>query len=258
MARLRLLLRSARLLGLVALGLGLAAWVSLRERLPGADVTPLRQRLTRWWLARLCAALPFEVRVSGEAPRQPMLWVANHVSWTDIPLLGALAPLTFLSKAEVRAWPLAGWLAEKAGTLFIRRGSGDSRLINQRLAEQLHRGRNLLIFPEGTTTNGESLRTFHGRLMASALEAGVAVQPVAISYRRDGVPDALAPFIGDDDLLSHLGRLLRGERGSVHIQRLEPIPSQGLDRAELARQAQQAVRLALFGTAAPTQTRRAA
>ncbi|WP_050396955.1 lyso-ornithine lipid O-acyltransferase, partial [Pseudomonas aeruginosa] len=179
MARLRLLLRSARLLGLVALGLGLAAWVSLRERLPGADVTPLRQRLTRWWLARLCAALPFEVRVSGEAPRQPMLWVANHVSWTDIPLLGALAPLTFLSKAEVRAWPLAGWLAEKAGTLFIRRGSGDSRLINQRLAEQLHRGRNLLIFPEGTTTNGESLRTFHGRLMASALEAGVAVQPVA-------------------------------------------------------------------------------
>ncbi|ALY37425.1 1-acyl-sn-glycerol-3-phosphate acyltransferase [Pseudomonas aeruginosa] len=258
MARLHLLLRSARLLGLVALGLGLAAWVSLRERLPGADVTPLRQRLTRWWLARLCAALPFEVRVSGEAPRQPMLWVANHVSWTDIPLLGALAPLTFLSKAEVRAWPLAGWLAEKAGTLFIRRGSGDSRLINQRLAEQLHRGRNLLIFPEGTTTNGESLRTFHGRLMASALEAGVAVQPVAISYRRDGVPDAQAPFIGDDDLLSHLGRLLRGERGSVHIQLLEPIPSQGLDRAELARQAQQAVRLALFGTAAPTQTRRAA
>lgn len=122
MARLRLLLRSARLLGLVALGLGLAAWVSLRERLPGADVTPLRQRLTRWWLARLCAALPFEVRVSGEAPRQPMLWVANHVSWTDIPLLGALAPLTFLSKAEVRAWPLAGWLAEKAGTLFIQIG----------------------------------------------------------------------------------------------------------------------------------------
>ncbi|MDU1800045.1 MAG: lyso-ornithine lipid O-acyltransferase, partial [Pseudomonas aeruginosa] len=164
----------------------------------------------------------------------------------------------FLSKAEVRAWPLAGWLAEKAGTLFIRRGSGDSRLINQRLAEQLHRGRNLLIFPEGTTTNGESLRTFHGRLMASAMEAGVAVQPVAISYRRDGVPDTQAPFIGDDDLLSHLGRLLRGERGSVHIQLLEPIPSQGLDRAELARQAQQAVRLALFGTAAPTQTRRAA
>lgn len=258
MARLRLLLRSARLLGLVALGLGLAAWVSLRERLPGADVTPLRQRLTRWWLARLCAAPA--LRGQGQRRSAP----ATHAVGSQpcvldrYPLLGALAPLTFLSKAEVRAWPLAGWLAEKAGTLFIRRGSGDSRLINQRLAEQLHRGRNLLIFPEGTTTNGESLRTFHGRLMASALEAGVAVQPVAISYRRDGVPDAQAPFIGDDDLLSHLGRLLRGERGSVHIQLLEPIPSQGLDRAELARQAQQAVRLALFGTAAPTQTRRAA
>ncbi|MGV8202871.1 1-acyl-sn-glycerol-3-phosphate acyltransferase, partial [Pseudomonas aeruginosa] len=64
------------------------------------------------------------------------------------------------------------------------------RLLNQRLAEQLHRGRNLLISPEGTTTNGESLSTFHGRLMASALEAGVAVQPVAISYRRDGFQGA--------------------------------------------------------------------
>ena len=179
MARLRLLLRSARLLGLVALGLGLAAWVSLRERLPGADVTPLRQRLTRWWLARLCAALPFEVRVSGEAPRQPMLWVANHVSWTDIPLLGALAPLTFLSKAEVRAWPLAGWLAEKAGTLFIRRGSGDSRLINQRLAEQLHRGRNLLIFPEGTRIPVGQMGKFSRGGTALAVNAGLPVLPIA-------------------------------------------------------------------------------
>ena len=161
--------RSARLLAVIGLGLALAAGVALLERLPGYDWTALRQSLTRWWLARLSRALPLRVKVYGELPRQPALWVSNHVSWLDIPLLGALAPLTFLSKAEVRQWPLAGWLAEKAGTLFIRRGSGDSRLINQRLAEQLHRGRNLLIFPEGTTTNGESLRTFHGRLMASAL-----------------------------------------------------------------------------------------
>mgnify|MGYP000137204179 CR=1 FL=1 len=247
MARLRLLLRSARLLGLVALGLGLAAWVSLRERLPGADVTPLRQRLTRWWLARLCAALPFEVRVSGEAPRQPMLWVANHVSWTDIPLLGALAPLTFLSKAEVRAWPLAGWLAEKAGTLFIRRGSGDSTLLARQLHRHLEAGRQLLIFPEGTTTDGQQVRTFHGRLLTGAIEAGVPLQPVAIRYRRDGEIDLIAPFIGDDDLPSHLLRLFRAERAVVEIQLLTPIASHGQERNALARQAQRAVQVALFG-----------
>lgn len=258
MPKLRVLARLIRLLLVLAQGMLMASIIALGERLGFKAPIERRQRWTCLFMKRLVAALPFDVKVVGELPQRPMLWVSNHVSWTDIPLLGMLTPLSFLSKAEVRHWPVAGWLAEKAGTLFIRRGSGDSRLINQRLAEQLHRGRNLLIFPEGTTTNGESLRTFHGRLMASALEAGVAVQPVAISYRRDGVPDAQAPFIGDDDLLSHLGRLLRGERGSVHIQLLEPIPSQGLDRAELARQAQQAVRLALFGTAAPTQTRRAA
>ena len=258
MPKLRVMARLTRLLLVLLLGMLMASVIALGERLGFKAPIERRQRWTCLFMKRLVAALPFDVRVIGELPQRPMLWVSNHVSWTDIPLLGMLLPLSFLSKAEVRHWPVAGWLAEKAGTLFIRRGSGDSRLINQRLAEQLHRGRNLLIFPEGTTTNGESLRTFHGRLMASALEAGVAVQPVAISYRRDGVPDAQAPFIGDDDLLSHLGRLLRGERGSVHIQLLEPIPSQGLDRAELARQAQQAVRLALFGTAAPTQTRRAA
>ena len=258
MQRLRVNARIVRVLLVVLFGLGMASLFSLYERLHLSTPDDRRQRWSQLFMARLARALPFKVTVIGNRPQQPMLWVSNHVSWTDIPLLGMLAPMSFLSKAEVRQWPVAGWLALKAGTLFIRRGSGDSRLINQRLAEQLHRGRNLLIFPEGTTTNGESLRTFHGRLMASALEAGVAVQPVAISYRRDGVPDAQAPFIGDDDLLSHLGRLLRGERGSVHIQLLEPIPSQGLDRAELARQAQQAVRLALFGTAATTQTRRAA
>jgi 1-acyl-sn-glycerol-3-phosphate acyltransferase len=66
-----------------------------------------------------------------------MLWVSNHVSWTDIPLLGMLTPLSFLSKAEVRTWPVAGWLAAKAGSLFIRRGSGDSQLIRKQMTRHL-------------------------------------------------------------------------------------------------------------------------
>lgn len=245
--------RTARLLAVVGLGLALAAAVALLERLPGYDWTALRQGLTRWWLARLRRALPLRVTVHGELPRGPALWVSNHVSWLDIPLLGALAPLTFLSKAEVRQWPLAGWLAEKAGTLFIRRGSGDGSRLGGQIAGALQLGRSTLIFPEGTTTDGRGLRNFHPRLLAGAIHAGVPLQPVALRYLRDGEPDQLAPFIGDDDLLSHLLRLLRNDRGCVEIHLLEPLPSQGRDRAQLAQQAHAAIGTVIYGEIARDQ-----
>lgn len=247
MRSLRAWLRVARLLQTLTVGLVLASFVSLLVRLPGGDRMPLRQRLTCWYLARLSAALPFEVKVHGELPRQPMLWVSNHVSWVDIPLLGALQPLTFLSKAEVRQWPVAGWLAEKAGTLFIRRGSGDARMINAQLATHLSRGRSLLVFPEGTTTDGRDLRTFHGRLMASAIDAGVPVQPVALRYRRHEQPCDLAPFIGDDDLVSHLWRLFDSDRGVVEIHLLAPLSSVHQDRSLLAQQARNAIHAVVCG-----------
>jgi 1-acyl-sn-glycerol-3-phosphate acyltransferase len=135
----------------------------------------------------------------------------------------------------------------KAGTLFIRRGSGDSRLLQKQMCSHLQQGNALMIFPEGTTTDGRNLRTFHGRLLSSAIEAQVELQPVAIAYSRDGKPDPIAPFIGDDDLLSHLRRLFANEQSDVHIHLLEPISTEGKERAALAFEAQQAVRAALFG-----------
>ncbi|MHA6492694.1 lysophospholipid acyltransferase family protein [Pseudomonas borbori] len=250
MKKLRLYLRLLRLAAVIGLGTLLAAGISLVERLARHDLMPTRQRLTCWFLARLARALPFRIAVQGELPHQPMLWVSNHVSWTDIPLLGMLAPLSFLSKAEVRAWPVAGWLAHKAGTQFIRRGSGDSSQLNQQLGQHLQQGRPLLIFPEGTTTDGLGVRTFHGRLLSSAIDSGVPVQPVAIRYLRAGKPCSVAPFIGDDDMLSHLLRLLGSECTDVQIQLLPPIASSALHRNALARQAQQAIHLALFGAPA--------
>jgi 1-acyl-sn-glycerol-3-phosphate acyltransferase len=239
--------RVVRVLWVIALGLSIAGTFALMERLRIGNSMARRQRWTAWFMARLSAALPFRVKVSGKLPSEPMLWVSNHVSWTDIPLLGMLAPLSFLSKAEVRTWPVAGWLALKAGTLFIRRGSGDSKLIQKQMGQHLLGRHSLVIFPEGTTTDGRSLRTFHGRLLSSAIETGVPVQPVAIQYVRDGQPDQIAPFIGDDDLLSHLRRLFANEVSEVHIQLLSPIASQGKERAALAFEAQQAVQVALFG-----------
>lgn len=247
MSRLRGYARVARVLLVIALGLTIAGVFAGMERLKIGNSMARRQRWSRWFMARLTAALPFRVAISGELPQRPMLWVSNHVSWTDIPLLGMLAPLSFLSKAEVRTWPVAGWLALKAGTLFIRRGSGDSKLLQKQMGNHLQQNNSLVIFPEGTTTDGTGVRTFHGRLMSSAIDSGVFLQPVAIQYSRDGKPDPVAPFIGDDDLLSHLRRLFANEQADVHIQLLTPIATAGMERAALAHRAQLAVQHALFG-----------
>ena len=257
LGHLRLLLRSLRLLLWLAVGCLAGLVVSLLGQRRGGASLQLRQRLMRAWLAGMVACLPFRVRVHGQRPAEPVLWVSNHVSWCDIALLGALQPMSFLSKAEVRQWPLAGWLAVQAGTLFIRRGAGDSTDLSQQIRGYLRQRRPLLLFPEGTTTDGRGVRAFHGRLLASVLETRTPVQPVALRYRRGGQPDDVAPFIGDDDLLSHLLRLLRAPTAQVEIHLLPLLhPQPDENRNQLARRAQQAIgaQVAAPGTCAAVGT----
>ena len=252
MKGLRLVGRSLRLLAVLVHGVLLALLLALVERLWRGDRLALRLRLTRRFHAALAAALPFRVTVIGEIPLEPRLWVGNHVSWTDIPLLGQLLPLAFLSKVEVRGWPVLGWLAAQGGTLFIRRGGGDSARVAEQLAERLRRPSALALFPEGTSTDGTHVRPFHGRLLGSATQAGVPLQPVAIRYLRDGRTDPITPFIGDDDLASHLRRLLSADRAEVEIHLLPPIDSRGKSRGELALLSWQAVAVAAaLGLAEP-------
>ena len=251
MSRVRRYARVARVLGVVSLGLGMAGMFGLLERLGLNSTMDRRQRWSQFFMTRLSNALPFRVRVVGELPATPMLWVSNHVSWTDIALLGQLTPLSFLSKSEVRGWPVAGWLAAKAGSLFIRRGAGDSQLLREQMTRHLQQPLPLLMFPEGTTTDGSSVRTFHGRLLSAAIDSRVSLQPVAIRYLRNGEVDAIAPFVGDDDLLSHLLRLFSHEQGDVEIHLLEPLASHAQERAVLAFRAQEAIRRVVTAPVTP-------
>ena len=251
MSRVRRYARVARVLGVVSLGLGMAGMFGLLERLGLNSTMDRRQRWSQFFMTRLSNALPFRVRVVGELPATPMLWVSNHVSWTDIALLGQLTPLSFLSKSEVRGWPVAGWLAAKAGSLFIRRGAGDSQLLREQMTRHLQQPLPLLMFPEGTTTDGSSVRTFHGRLLSAAIDSRVSLQPVAIRYLRNGEVDAIAPFVGDDDLLSHLLRLFSHEQGEVEIHLLEPLASHAQERAVLAFRAQEAIRRVVTAPVTP-------
>jgi 1-acyl-sn-glycerol-3-phosphate acyltransferase len=253
MSTLRLGWRSLLLLLWLAYSLLLAGALRLSEAACRRALPQLRQRLSRDCFRLLRACLPVQVQVRGELPRQTALWVSNHVSWVDIALLGALQPLTFLSKAEVRHWPIAGWLAVQAGTLFIQRGAGDSGAIGKQIAAQLHAGHALVLFPEGTTTDGHSLRTFHGRLLTGVIEQPIALQPVAIRYWRDGQLDTDAAFIGDDDLLSHLRRLLAAPSAQVTIELLPTLHAlPGENRNQLARRAQHCIAHSLQHQAAPT------
>jgi lyso-ornithine lipid O-acyltransferase len=252
MATLRLYWRSGLLLLWLACSLLLAASLRLSEWARRRPLPGLRQRLSRDCFRLLRACLPVQVQVRGELPSQTALWVCNHVSWVDIALLGALQPLTFLSKAEVRHWPIAGWLAVQAGTLFIQRGAGDSSTVSRQISAHLQDGQALLLFPEGSTTDGQSLRTFHGRLLSGVIEQPMALQPVAIRYWRDGQLDTAAAFIGDDDLLSHLRRLLAAPTGQVSIELLPVLFAHaGENRNQLARRAQQCIAQCLETQAAP-------
>lgn len=130
--------------------------------------------------------------------------------------------------ALARRWPwlsrqggvsACGWMASIAGTLFIERGAGEAGALVPRMNERMGRGRHLVIFPEGTTTDGSRLERFHPRLFAAAQIDGVRVQPVAVRYGTNAVRDRIAPFIGDDALLPHLARLVRhpGLKAAIHL-----------------------------------------
>lgn len=204
-------------------------------------------RATAWWHGRLCRALGVRLEVTG-GPLRHCLLVANHVSWLDIPVLGAQGEMGFLSKAEVRSWPLVGWMAGLVGTLFIARGANQVAAVAQQISAELDAGRVLVIFPEGTTSDGRQVRRFHPRLFAVAQRPGIGVQPVAISYHRgdDSDPDPTAPFVGDDTLLANLMRVLihPGLRVRVHFLPVL-LPGAEEDRRRLAERTRAAIQGAL-------------
>ncbi|MFO8141996.1 MAG: lysophospholipid acyltransferase family protein, partial [Marinobacter sp.] len=177
------------------------------------DRTPWAARCFK----RACQCLGFRIQLHGLPAERNALYVANHISWSDIPILGAIVPMRFLSKAEVGAWPVIGWLARQAGTLFIQRGSGQARRVKAQISDCLNAGEAVLVFPEGTTSIGVAALPMHGLLLASARETGRPIQPITIGYRRNQQPDALAPFVGDDSFHHHLIRLLKQPPTRVEV-----------------------------------------
>lgn len=202
------------------------------------------------WASGLLDLLRIEVVVRGTPPRaarQGLLIASNHVSWLDIYLLYSLLPARFVSKAEVRGWPLIGWLAAAAGTVFlVRERKADAMRVNQIMAEHLRQGDCLALFPEGTTSDGNDLLPFYPSLFQPAVEAAVPVWPVLIRYLRpDGAPCPEAAYCEEISLGRSLLRIARQPGIRAEVNFLPPIDSAGLSRRELARDTEAAIRARL-------------
>lgn len=206
------------------------------------DRTPWARRCFRG----ACWCLGLDVHLHGAPANHNVLLASNHISWTDIPILGSITPVLFLSKAEVGQWPVIGWLAREAGTLFIKRGGGKARRIRIEIAKKLAAGESILIFPEATTSRGLTVLPFHGLLLGAAADSGIPIQPVTISYRRNGRPDHLAPFVGEDTFHGHIVTMLRQPPARVDVLfhcPVEVTPDTGT--ADLAEQLYNTVRAGL-------------
>ena len=185
------------------------------------------------WNRTACRILNLDIKISGRPDSIAGLTVANHVSWLDIIAIGSLQPLTFVSKAEVANWPVMGQLAKGIGTVFIRRGdSVQAGAVCEDMARMLRQGQRLMLFPEGTTTRGDRVLRFHGKLFQPAQAAGSRIQTLALRYRDEAA--GRAPFVGDDQFLPHLLGILALKRIELEIHYCPALPN-GLRRDQIAR-----------------------
>ena len=215
---------------------------------PRLDQDERSRRVTRW-AGEFMALLGIRVRVLGALPTAApggALLAANHVSWLDIHLLHSLLPARFVSKAEVRRWPLIGWLAEAAGTVFlVREKKSDALRVNHTMSDHLRRGDWLALFPEGTTSDGSQVLPFYPSLFQPAVETATPVWPVHIRYLTpDGQHCEAAAYYAGISLGASLLRIVRLRALEAEVCFLPPIDSTGLSRRELAQRAETAIRAA--------------
>ena len=211
----------------------LHGWGTIVFRFPRLDPAQRAQRVQEW-ARKMLAVLGIRLEVIGQVPAQgPLLLVANHISWLDILVIHAAGHCRFVSKSDVRHWPVIGTLATGAGTLYIERESRrDALRVVHHMAESLKGGDIVAVFPEGTTTDGATILPFHANLLQAAVSSGAPAQPVGLRYLDVGTgQDSTVPsYVGDDSLVGSLWRTVMGPRFSARLGYGAAQQAQGRDR----------------------------
>jgi 1-acyl-sn-glycerol-3-phosphate acyltransferase len=207
-----------------------------------------RSELNRAWSLKMLRLADMKLVVHNDEARLDagVLVVGNHISWIDIYVINAWRPTPFVSKAEIRKWPIVGWLAQQLGTVFIQREKrSDAKRIMHELANRLMAGELMCVFPEGTTSSGEKLLPFHANMFQAAVSASCPVQPICLMYEDASGAQSVAPaYIDDMTLAESLNAMLRGGPLTAHLYVCDPL-APGADRRLLASEAQAAVDAAL-------------
>lgn len=226
-------------------------WLLERLAMPGWGAVGVR------YYRALCAALRIRVRVVGEPVRdRAVLFVSNHVSWADILVIGSIAPIAFVSKSEIEKWPLVGTAAKSQRTVFVdrsrRQQTGDA--IGE-IVNRLGSGTSVVLFAEGTSSDGNRVLPFRSALIGAVKEAGaraesgILIQPMSICYTAlHGIPMGrqhrpLVAWYGDLDFMPHIKAYI--ERGVIDavVTYGDPITADGTaDRKAMTRSLQGAVR----------------
>jgi len=186
-------------------------------------------RVARLWQLFVCYLIGIRVTVTGQpAQGRPLLLLANHTSWLDIPILAGVAPVSFVAKKEVATWPVVGFLAKTQRSVFVDRDRRAATSAHaDEMAGRLSKGDILVLFAEGTSSDGNRVLPFRSALVGAAQRAiadgGTAtIQPVAIAYRRMlGLPlgrqhKPRVAWYGGTDLLPHLKRVL--SEGAIDVE----------------------------------------
>ncbi len=211
-----------------------------------------REQRIAWWAGKLLRLIGVELTASGQPHAGATLLVSNHVSWLDILAIHAVCPRArFVSKADVKHWPVLGWLVAAVGTLFIERErKRDALRVVHQMAEALQAGHMVGVFPEGTTGDGRELLPFHANLLQAAIAAEAPVQPVALRFSDPG--HAISPavaWVGDDTLVTSLWRVASARGLRVRVQVLGARGSRHADRRALSDTLRADIAAALAGPA---------
>ncbi len=210
-------------------------------------------RLERLFFGRITKGFGLDVICEGRAEPHA-LFIANHISWADIPVLASVLEADFVAKSEIRQWPFIGWLARRYNPVFIdreRRGRTGAHADTMR--DRLRDKRSVILCPEGTTSVGDRILPFRTSLFAAADTAAI-IQPVVIRYL-DAAGNALCPkrqrdvaWIDDDDLLSGVARVAR-ERTQAKLVFLTPLAASDFPDRKALSEAAHAAMSAAYATA---------
>ena len=206
--------------------------------------TGLSSFVTRLFHKSLTKALGIKINIVGTPNKDSTLFISNHITWLDILIIGQIIPTHFLSMIEVKSWPVAGWLATRAGTLYIHRGgkkSADQSL--SEISHALNEKHNVVIFPEGRTTDG-TLRKFKPRLVQSAVDAKSKIQPIAIKYLNGDSIQAnpAVLFHGDITFSQSLSKIMSQKSIAVDVAFLDSISAADQLRSKITSDAENQIR----------------